>query len=88
MWISGFLCAALVWAATSPEPAPDGPGTGLLEGTLLDAGTGRPVAARLTARDEYGRIVEIDGKHSHVDYPGQRRCYADGSFRVSLPAGG
>jgi hypothetical protein len=51
-----------------------------LEGRVLDAHTGQPVAATLLLSDGDGKPLEIAGEHSHVQYLGQRRCYVDGAF--------
>lgn len=57
-----------------------GSGVNRLEGRILDGKTGQPVAATLLLSDGEGRPVEVDGKHSHVQYLGKRRCYVDGAF--------
>src|SRR5262245_33577970 len=51
-----------------------------LEARILDDKTGQPVAATLVLADEAGKRLEIEGKHSHVEYLGKRRCYVDGAF--------
>jgi hypothetical protein len=56
---------------------------GRLEGRIVDDKTGLPVAATLALADGEGKRLEIDGNHSHVEYLGKRRCYADGSFALS-----
>ena len=58
-----------------------------LEGRILDDATGRPVAATLLLSGAEGQPLEIDGKHSHVEYLGKRRCYVDGSFTLSARPG-
>jgi len=58
-------------------------GVDRLEGRILDDKTGQPVAATLILTGGDGRRIEIDGKHAHVDYLGQRRCYVDGVFTLS-----
>jgi hypothetical protein len=58
-----------------------------LEGRILDDTTGRPVAATVVLSDGDGKPLEIDGKHSHVQYLGRRRCYVDGSFSLSARPG-
>lgn len=55
-------------------------GADRLEGRILDDKTGQPVAATLVLADGEGKRLEIEGKHSHVEYLGQRRCYVDGAF--------
>ncbi len=55
-------------------------GMNRLEGRILDDKTGQPVAATLVIADGEGKQLEIEGKHSHVEYLGKRRCYVDGSF--------
>jgi hypothetical protein len=37
-----------------------------LEGRILDDKTGQPVAATLALADGEGKLLEIEGKHSHV----------------------
>src|SRR5438876_11542456 len=51
-----------------------------LEGRILDDKTGQSVAATLVLTDGEGKPLEIEGKHSHVEYLGKRRCYVDGNF--------
>ncbi len=51
-----------------------------LEARILDDKTGQPVAATLALADGEGKRLEIEGKHSHVEYLGKRRCYVDGAF--------
>ena len=58
-----------------------------LEGRILDDAKGTPVAATLLLSDADGKPIEIDGKHSHVQYLGKRRCYVDGSFTLSSRPG-
>ena len=58
-------------------------GVDRLEGRILDDKTGQPVAATLFLADGDGKRIEIDGKHAHVEYLGQRRCYVDGVFTLS-----
>src|SRR5688500_10107241 len=58
-----------------------------LEGRIVDDATGQPVAATLAVSDSDGKATEIEGKHSHVDYLGKRRCYVDGTFVVNARRG-
>ncbi len=51
-----------------------------LEGRILDDKTGESVAATLVLADGEGKPLEIEGRHSHVEYLGKRRCYVDGTF--------
>ena len=51
-----------------------------MEGRILDDKTGQSVAATLVLTDGEGKPLEIEGKHSHVEYLGKRRCYVDGNF--------
>lgn len=51
-----------------------------LEARILDDKTGQPVAATLALTDGEGKQLEIEGKHSHVEYLGKRRCYVDRAF--------
>jgi hypothetical protein len=55
-------------------------GADQVRGSILDDKTGQPIAATLALTDGDGKRLEIEGKHSHVDYLGKRRCYVDGSF--------
>src|SRR5689334_18484579 len=48
---------------------------GRVEGRIIDYATGQPVAATLALSDAQGKPLEIEGKHSHVEYLGKRRCY-------------
>jgi hypothetical protein len=54
-----------------------------LEGRILDDKTGQPVAATLVLTDGDGKPLELDGRHSHVQYLGKRRCYVDGVFTLN-----
>jgi hypothetical protein len=54
-----------------------------LEGRVLDDKTGQPVAATLLLSDGEGKPLEIEGRHSHVQYLGKRRCYVDGTFLLN-----
>ena len=56
---------------------------GRVEGRILDSKTGEPVAATLLLSDGEGKALEIEGKHTHVEYLGKRRCYVDGVFVLS-----
>jgi hypothetical protein len=58
-------------------------GVDRLEGRILDADSGLPIAATLLLSDREGKTLEIDGEHSHVQYLGKRRCYVDGSFTLN-----
>ena len=55
-------------------------GSDRLEGRIVDDKTGQPVAATVMITDGEGKPLEIEGKHSHVEYLGKRRCYVDGNF--------
>jgi hypothetical protein len=55
-------------------------GVDRLEGRIVDDATGQPIAATLLLSDGDGKTIEIDGRHSHVQYLGKRRCYVDGLF--------
>jgi hypothetical protein len=58
-----------------------------LEGRIVDDQTGQPLAATLVLSDGEGKALEIEGRHSHVQYLGKRRCYVDGTFALNaLPA--
>ncbi len=59
-----------------------------LQGEIVDDGSGKPLAARVSIQDSCGKTLEIEGPHMHVEYLGKRWCYVDGSFLVDLPAGG
>ena len=54
-----------------------------LEGRILDDKTGMPVAATLLLSDGEGKPLEVEGRHSHVQYLGKRRCYVDGVFALN-----
>jgi len=43
-----------------------------LEAQLVDDATGQPMAARVAVTNEFGQFVEIEGKHSHVQYLAKR----------------
>ena len=58
------------------------------EGRILDDATGEPSAARVAVTDGNGKFVEIEGKHSHVQYLDKRWCYVNGSFRLQIPDSG
>src|SRR5437667_12879806 len=57
-------------------------GSGRLEGQIVDDKTGQPVAATVMITDGEGKPLEIEGKHTHVEYLGKRRCYVDGAFSL------
>jgi hypothetical protein len=58
-----------------------------LEARIVDNDTGQPVAATLAVSDSEGRPLEIEGKHTHVQYLGRRRCYVDGGFVLNARPG-
>jgi hypothetical protein len=55
-----------------------------VDARVVDDVTGQPLAARVAITNAAGKFVEIQGKHSHVDYLGKRWCYVDGRFSVDL----
>jgi len=57
-------------------------GSDRLEGQIVDDKTGQPVAATVMITDGEGKPLEIEGKHTHVEYLGKRRCYVDGAFSL------
>jgi len=59
-----------------------------LEARVVDDATGAPLAARVAVTNPDGKFVEIEGKHTHVQYLGKRWCYVDGSFALAIPASG
>jgi len=59
-----------------------------LEAQLVDDATGQPMAARVAVTNEFGQFVEIEGKHSHVQYLAKRWCYVDGGFTLATPKAG
>jgi hypothetical protein len=61
---------------------------GRLEALVIDDATGAPLAARVTVTNSDGKVVEIEGKHEHVQYLDKRWCYVDGSFALAIPASG
>ncbi|MGH9633031.1 MAG: CehA/McbA family metallohydrolase [Bryobacteraceae bacterium] len=64
-----------------------GTGKDQLQGQVVDDETGQPVAATLAISDEAGKPLEIEGRHSHVQYLGKRRCYVDGRFLLNARPG-
>jgi hypothetical protein len=57
------------------------------EGRIVDDATGQPVAATVAVSDADGKPLEIEGKHSHVEYLRRRRCYVDGTFVLNARRG-
>ena len=80
-----FLIPCLELAVVSP---PSHAGAAQLQATIVDAQTGQPLAARIRAADDCGRVAEVEGVHSHVEYLGKQWCYVDGTFALPLPAAG
>jgi hypothetical protein len=73
-FLTGFLFGILLlWSYRSS-------GVDRVEGHILDDKTGQPVAATLVLSDGDGKPIEVEGRHSHVQYLGKRRCYVDGAF--------
>jgi hypothetical protein len=58
------------------------------EGRILDDATGEPLAARVAVTNSYGKFVEIEGQHPHVQYLDKRWCYVKGSFALAVPDSG
>jgi hypothetical protein len=58
-----------------------------LAGRIVDDETGQPLAATLLLSDADGKPLEIEGRHSHVQYLGKRRCYVDGTFALNARPG-
>jgi len=54
------------------------------EARIVDDRSSQPVAATLLVTDETGKVLEIEGKHGHVEYLGKRRCYVDGAFSLAV----
>ena len=63
-------------------------GAASFEGRLLDDSTGEPLVARVAVTDGNGKLVEVEGQHSHVQYLDKRWCYVNGSFRLQMPNSG
>jgi len=84
-----WLALALVgWEAESGLWA-QGPKAGTrLEARVVDDTSGEPLAARVAVTNSDGKLVEIEGRHEHVQYLGKRWCYVDGSFALTIPQGG
>jgi len=78
------FCAGLMWMClTLPAGA-----AARLEARIVDDASGQPLAARVAVTSADGKFVEIHGRHEHVEYLGKRWCYVDGSFALTVPAGG
>ncbi len=58
-------------------------GSDRLEVEVVDDKTGDPIAATVVFTEGEGKVVEIEGKHPHVEYLGKRRCYVDGIFALA-----
>jgi hypothetical protein len=58
-------------------------GSDRLETRIVDDKTGHPIAATVVITDAEGKVIEIEGKHPHVEYLGKRRCYVDGAFSLA-----
>jgi hypothetical protein len=58
-------------------------GSDRLEIRIVDDKTGHPIAATVVITDAEGKVIEIEGKHPHVEYLGKRRCYVDGAFSLA-----
>jgi hypothetical protein len=63
-----FLIPCLELAVVSP---PSHAGAAQLQATIVDDQTGQPLAARIRAADDCGRVAEVEGIHSHVEYLGK-----------------
>ncbi|RPJ87032.1 MAG: hypothetical protein EHM18_03190, partial [Acidobacteria bacterium] len=59
-----------------------------LEARIVDDASGAPLAARVAVTDGYGKFLEIDGKHDHVQQLNKRWCYVAGSFAMTIPSSG
>ncbi len=59
-------------------------GSDRVRAQIIDERTGQPIAATLVLADGEGHILEIEGKHPHVEYLGKRRCYVDGTFALAV----
>jgi hypothetical protein len=62
-----------------------GSGDAPLRIDVVDAETGRPLAATVFLADEAGRPIVPDGRPPRVDYLGRARYYVDGSLTVASP---
>ncbi len=56
-----------------------------LQARIVDDATGQPLAARVAITNPDDKLVEMEGKHAHVQYLDKRWCYVDGSFALNLP---
>ena len=52
---------------------------------ILDAGTGKPLAATVFLADEAGRAIVPDGRAPKVEYLGRTRYYVDGAVSITSP---
>src|SRR5689334_19108767 len=59
-------------------------GSDRVRAQIIDERTSQPIAATLVIADGEGHILEIEGKHPHVEYLGKRRCYVDGTFALAV----
>jgi len=84
-----IVAGALMWARYGRgADARAGALRGRLAVAIVDDRDGKPLAARVRITDAFGRAVEIDGDHDHVESLGVRWCYADGSLALRVPEGG
>jgi hypothetical protein len=60
-----------------------GAGEKTFEGRILSAESGLPMAATVSVWGSNGMDIHLDGEHEFVYYLGKKRCYVDGSFRVT-----
>jgi len=75
------VLAALAMVLLGALAASDAP----LRIDIVDAETGRPLAATVALADEAGRPVLPDGHPPKVDYLGRTRFYVDGALSVASP---
>lgn len=60
-----------------------GAGEKTLQGRIINAETGLPMAATVSVTNGKGLDVNLDGEHEYVYYLGKKRWYVDGTFSVS-----
>lgn len=77
LWRSVSLCVLIGLLTLAAQE------TRRFAGRVVDAETGRPLAASVVVKDASGDPVEIDGEHAHVQYMQQRWCYVDGQFALN-----
>ena len=54
-----------------------------LQGRIISAETGLPLAATVSVTSGNGLVINLDGEHEYVYYLGKKRWYVDGTFNVT-----